>query len=114
MERLVARYGPHVTRRLRVQYRMHEAIMGFSSAEFYEGDLVADDSVRAHRLCDLPGVAAEPLTETPVHVHRHGRGRLRRGAEDSDSRRNPQEAALVAKQVRALLDAGLSPRSNWR
>src|SRR5689334_24716370 len=37
MERLVARYGPVVTRRLRDQYRMHESIAGFSSAEFYEG-----------------------------------------------------------------------------
>jgi ATP-dependent RNA/DNA helicase IGHMBP2 len=33
MERLVARYGPLVTRRLNVQYRMHEAIMEFSSLQ---------------------------------------------------------------------------------
>ena len=30
MERLVRRYGPLITRRLNVQYRMHEAIMNFS------------------------------------------------------------------------------------
>jgi len=40
--------------------------MGFSSAEFYGGELVADAGVVGHRLCDLPGVRAEPLTETPV------------------------------------------------
>jgi superfamily I DNA and/or RNA helicase len=108
MERLVARYGPLVTRRLRVQYRMHEAIAGFSSAEFYESDLVADDSVKAHRLCDLPTVTTEPRTESPVrYVDTAGAGYDEE--EVNDSRRNPQEAELVAKQVRALLDAGLLP-----
>src|SRR5262249_32912979 len=36
MERLVGRYGDEVTRRLEVQYRMHEEIMTFSSLEFYD------------------------------------------------------------------------------
>jgi superfamily I DNA and/or RNA helicase len=108
MERLVARYGPLVTRRLRVQYRMHEAIAGFSSAEFYESDLVADESVKAHRLCDLPAVTREPRTESPVrYVDTAGAGYDEE--EVNDSRRNPQEAELVARQVRALLDAGLAP-----
>jgi predicted DNA helicase len=108
MERLVARYGPLVTRRLRVQYRMHEAIAGFSSAEFYEGDLIADESVKAHRLCDLPGVATDPRTASPVrYVDTAGAGYDEE--EVNDSRRNPQEAELVGMQVRALLDAGLSP-----
>jgi ATP-dependent RNA/DNA helicase IGHMBP2 len=108
MERLVARYGPLVTRRLRVQYRMHEAIAGFSAAEFYESDLIADDSVKAHRLCDLPGVATELRTEAPVrYIDTAGAGYDEE--EVNDSRRNPQEAELVAKQVRALLAAGLAP-----
>ena len=34
MERLVGLFGPLVTRRLKVQYRMHEAIMNFSFAKF--------------------------------------------------------------------------------
>src|SRR5262249_8276719 len=66
LERLVDRYGTQVPRRLTVQYRMHEAIMNFSSGEFYDGELEADASVRGHRLTDLPGVRPEPLTETPV------------------------------------------------
>jgi hypothetical protein len=66
LERLVALCGDRVTRRLDVQYRMHEAIMTFSSNEFYDGTLQAHASVRGHRLCDLPGVAANPLTELPV------------------------------------------------
>src|SRR5262249_41461794 len=66
LERLVDRFGDVVTRRLAVQYRMHDAIMAFSSREFYDGELLADISVCGHRLCDLPDVRTEPLTETPV------------------------------------------------
>src|SRR5206468_12094433 len=46
MERLVALHGTNVSRRLKVQYRMHEAIMEFSSLEFYDAELEADASVR--------------------------------------------------------------------
>ncbi|HEX3147718.1 MAG TPA: AAA domain-containing protein [Gemmataceae bacterium] len=108
MERLVARFGCLVTRRLRVQYRMHETIAGFSSAEFYESDLIADDSVKEHRLCDLPGVASEPRTQSPMHfIDTAGAGYDE--DEVNESRRNTQESALVAKQVRALVDCGVSP-----
>jgi superfamily I DNA and/or RNA helicase len=107
MERLVARFGPAVTRRLRVQYRMHEAIAGFSSAEFYESDLVAHEAVKRHLLRDLPGVASEPIAETPVQfIDTAGAGYDEE--EVSDSRRNRQEAGLVAKKVRELLATGLA------
>ena len=103
MERLVGRFGPQVTRRLTVQYRMHAAIMGFSSAEFYDGDLTADASVIGHRLCDLPGVRAEPLTETPVQfVDTAGAGYDEEREPDGESRRNPQEANLVIESNRGL------------
>jgi ATP-dependent RNA/DNA helicase IGHMBP2 len=107
MERLVARYGPAVTRRLRVQYRMHDEIAGFSSAEFYESDLVADESVHGHLLRDLPGVAPNSLTESPVQfTDTAGAGFDEE--EVNDSRRNASEAEVVARKVRALLDAGLA------
>ena len=77
MERLVGLYGPAIARLLTVQHRMNAAIMGFSNAEFYNGELVAHESVAAHRLCDLPNVRSEPTTETPGAVHRHGRRGLR-------------------------------------
>ena len=48
------------------QYRMHEAIMGFSSEAFYESSLAADSSVREHVLKDLPDVQSFPLTSTPL------------------------------------------------
>jgi DNA polymerase III delta prime subunit len=108
MERLIARFGPGVSRLLTVQHRMHAAIMGFSNAEFYEGQLVAHESVAGHRLCDLTGVRAEPLTETPVQfIDTAGAGYDEELEEDTGSRRNAQEADLAARKVRQLLDAGL-------
>jgi len=109
LERLVSLYGEAVTRRLQVQYRMHEAIMGFSSHEFYDDELIADASVAGHRLCDLPSIQAEPLTEQPVQfIDTAGASYEEEVEPDGESRLNPQEAALVAGKVRALLQAGLS------
>jgi superfamily I DNA and/or RNA helicase len=108
MERLVALYGKQVTRRLDVQYRMHESIMNFSSRQFYESELQAHLSVRAHLLCDLPGLIASPLTKTPVHfIDTAGAGYDEQEEPGSESRRNPREADLVCRKVHALLEAGL-------
>jgi ATP-dependent RNA/DNA helicase IGHMBP2 len=107
-ERVVALYGGAVTRRLDVQYRMHEAIMTFSSREFYGGTLVADESVRGHRLCDLPGVETNALTEAPVtFVDTAGAGYEEEREPEGESRLNAREADLVVGKVRALLEAGV-------
>ena len=107
-ERLVALHGPSVSRRLIVQYRMHEAIMDFSSQELYEGELQADPAVRLHLLADLPGVASIPLTSTPIElIDTAGAGFDEEIEPDGESRLNLQEADLVARKVRALLDAGV-------
>jgi predicted DNA helicase len=108
LERLVQHYGDGITRRLDVQYRMHEQIMDFSSSEFYEGSLKADDSVKAHLLCELPGVATTPLTEVPVtFIDTAGAGYEEELEPDGESRLNPQEADLAARKIRALLEAGV-------
>ncbi len=110
LERLVGLYGGRVTRRLDVQYRMNEAIMAFSSAEFYDGTLIADASVAGHRLCELPGVRTEEMTEAPVRfIDTAGAGYDEEREPDGESRLNPREAALVGRKVRALLDAGVRP-----
>ncbi len=110
LERLISLYGDRVTRLLDVQYRMHEAIMAFPSAEFYGGSLRADALVAAHRLCDLPGVRTEALTEAPVQfIDTAGAGYDEEREPDGESRLNPQEAALVGRKVRALLEAGVRP-----
>jgi ATP-dependent RNA/DNA helicase IGHMBP2 len=108
MERLVGRYGPLVTRRLNVQYRMHEAIMEFSSQQFYDADLEAHASVRGHLLCELPGVIANRLTQTSVQfIDTAGAGYDEQPEPNGKSWLNPQEADLVGRTVQALLDAGV-------
>jgi ATP-dependent RNA/DNA helicase IGHMBP2 len=110
MERLVALYGDDITRLLTVQYRMHRTIMDFSSREFYGGALEADASVAARRLADLPGVRAEALTEGPAEfIDTAGAGYEEQREPDGESRLNPQEADVVCRRVRALLEAGLKP-----
>jgi superfamily I DNA and/or RNA helicase len=110
LERLIARYGAQITRRLGVQYRMHEAIMAFSSGEFYDGDLKADAAVATHRLCDLEGVTRGPLTENPLEfIDTAGAGYDEEREPNGESRLNPREAALAARKVRALLEAGVCP-----
>lgn len=110
LERLLEQLGKSVSRRLTVQYRMHHEIMKFSSQEFYEDSLSADSTVSGHLLKDLPGVAANELTETPIHfIDTAGASYDESLEPDGDSRYNQQEADLVVKKVQALLDSGLSP-----
>jgi len=110
LERLVGRFGDQVTRLLTVQYRMHQQIMDFSSREFYDGKLLADESVRRHRLCDLADVPACPLSETPVEfIDTAGAGYDEEKEPDGESRLNPSEAGLVARKVRAILELGVRP-----
>lgn len=107
-ERLISLYGRDVARRLSVQYRMHASIMDFSSLEFYEAELTAHEAVTAHRLCELPGVETNPLTESPVEfIDTAGAGYDEELEPDGESRMNPREAELVVRKVQSLLDAGV-------
>jgi superfamily I DNA and/or RNA helicase len=111
MERLLTDLGTGISRRLTTQYRMHEAIMGFSSEAFYDSSLVADGSVREHLLKDLPDCQPLPLTTAALtFIDTAGAGYDEELEPDGESRRNPQEAEIVGKQVQLLLDAGVSPR----
>ncbi len=108
MERVADQFGESVCRLLSVQYRMNADIMGFSNAEFYGGLLVADESVAAHRLCDPPGVTADPWTEKPVRfIDTAGAGFDEELEDDSGSRHNPGEADHVVRCVRRWLAAGV-------
>ncbi|HMQ55333.1 MAG TPA: IGHMBP2 family helicase, partial [Anaerolineae bacterium] len=111
MERLMQRLGAEVSRQLTVQYRMHQAIMQFSSAEFYEASLIADASVRNHLLADLPSVETNELTTEPLtFIDTAGASYDEEIEPDGESRLNPSEALLVVNKVKALLEAGLSPQ----
>ena len=109
LERLIEQPGQDISRRLTVQYRMHQDIMKFSSQEFYKDSLIADESVRAHLLRDLPGLAANELTDNAIHfVDTAGASYDESAEPDGDSLFNLSEADLVVEKVLALLEAGLS------
>lgn len=112
MQRLIAREGDAIFRRLTVQYRMHESIMEFSSKEFYEGELIADHSVKHHRLCDLTGVDELPLTSEPLElIDTAGAGFEEQLEPDGESKLNAGEARVVSELVQKLVDAGLAAES---
>ncbi|HJN11742.1 MAG TPA: IGHMBP2 family helicase [Pirellulaceae bacterium] len=110
LERIVHRFGNKIAKQLCVQYRMHRSIMDFSSDEFYDGTLVADDMVAQHLLSDLPGVENNAFTATPLHfIDTAGAGYDEQIEPDGESRMNEQEAALVVRKVKQLLEMGVSP-----
>lgn len=51
-EKLIKKYPQHSTM-LKVQYRMNEKIMEFPDREFYDGKLIAAESVKHHTLSDF-------------------------------------------------------------
>jgi ATP-dependent RNA/DNA helicase IGHMBP2 len=108
-ERLAELNGVALVKRLDAQYRMHAAIMEFSSLEFYEAELLADPTVASHRLIDLPGVTHIPLTEWPIEfIDTAGASFDEESEPDGQSRLNRREADLVANKVNALLEAGIA------
>ncbi|MDP3541318.1 MAG: AAA domain-containing protein [Elusimicrobiota bacterium] len=96
---------------LRVQYRMHEDIMRFPSQEFYEGKLIADESVAKHVASELPGAAPSDLTSRPVtYVDTAGAGFDEAWNDVLESRENKGEAELAVKLLYELLGSGLRPK----
>jgi predicted DNA helicase len=116
-ERLAERHQEAV-HLLRTQYRMHETIMAFASDHFYDGHLIADESVRAHTLADL-GVAADALPEARrdvlapeaplVFVDTADADAEEERRTGSTSRANPFEAERVAQYAADYLEAGVAP-----
>ena len=108
MERLL-NINSELSRKLNVQYRMHQDIMNFSSDVFYEKSLQADETVRAALLSDLPQVTSSALTDSPIHfIDTAGASYDEEQEPDGDSRLNPLEAELVIRKVNDLLACGLS------
>ncbi|WP_297464353.1 IGHMBP2 family helicase [Thermococcus sp.] len=117
-EGLIERY-PWKSEMLTVQYRMNERLMEFPSREFYEGRVVADESVKNITLADL-GVG-DPEKDGPwkdvlepenvlVFVDTAAlENRFERQRRGSESRENPVEAELVKKAVDGLLEMGVKP-----
>ncbi|NXN25212.1 SMBP2 protein, partial [Nycticryphes semicollaris] len=111
MERLIEGYGEQVVRMLRVQYRMHQAIMQWASMELYGGQLTAHPSVAQHLLRDLPGVTSVEETTTPLLlIDTAGCGLFELDVEDEQSKGNPGEVQLARLHVQALVEAGVKAR----
>jgi superfamily I DNA and/or RNA helicase len=76
---------------LRTQYRMHEKIMAFSSAYFYQNELEADEKVKNHLL---------PCNETPIlFVDTAGKGYNEKHHPETLSRFNEEEARLLIQLI---------------
>jgi ATP-dependent RNA/DNA helicase IGHMBP2 len=87
---------PAVGTMLNVQYRMNEAIMAFSSKQFYNNDLIAHESVKNGLL---------RLNQEPVEfIDTAGAGYNEKQNPESLSRFNDEEAALVIRQVERLVE----------
>lgn len=112
MERALGLHGEGVKRMLNVQYRMHEAIMKWSSDRLYEGRLEAHASVASHLLRDLPGVDDNDDTATPLLlIDTAGCSMTELDTPDDESKGNEGEADLVAIHVERLILSGLDPSS---
>jgi len=116
-ERLIDLYGEKNYEMLRIQYRMNEKIMKFSSQEFYEGKLIAHESVARrvlsldrNKLSKLPNPFREILFPQNVIVFWNTRGREER-REGETSYYNLQEAERVRELVFILLDMNIPPSS---
>ena len=104
-------------RMLTVQYRMNEAISRWVADRLYESRLVAHESVRAHLLSDLRGVASTSDTSVPlVVIDTHGCDMSEMmmisssnhiAGDDNESKANDGEANLVCRHVHALVESGL-------
>ncbi|MDP3919908.1 MAG: AAA domain-containing protein [Candidatus Omnitrophota bacterium] len=107
-ERLYGVLKGDFTALLRTQYRMNEKIMNFSSREFYDGRLIADESVKSHCLADLEHVERCPETEeTFLYLDTSGRGFEEKLEPGSESRFNAEEADLVLHKLGQLLKLGV-------
>lgn len=93
MEKCVALH-PEAVVLLEEQYRMHEAIMGFSSAEFYENKLKANAAVARHTLF----AGDHPL----LFIDTAGCGFEEKW--EGTSLSNPEEADLLLKHLAKLVE----------
>ena len=87
---------PQQSAMLKVQYRMHEDIMDFSSAYFYKNELIAHESVRAGLL--RPNQAPVEFIDTA------GAGYAENQDPETLSRFNEEEAHLLMRRVEALVE----------
>ncbi len=113
-ERMLESHGDGIKEMLEKQYRMNTDIMNFSSQEFYDGELEADESVADHTL-DVSGKPSGKHMESifdpdnvVLFLDSHGKWSESRRT-GSKSIENEKEAAQVKKIVDEAIDLGVSP-----
>ena len=80
---------------LNVQYRMNQAIMEFSNQQFYNGELIADESVQSHRLAIDEGKAT-------LFIDTAGCGFEEKVNPEFQSRYNPDEFQILCEHLYLL------------
>ena len=85
-----------MTNLLNIQYRMHELIMEFSNEAFYEGKLMADDSVREVR---LPIPNNIPI----IFIDTAGAGFEEKTHSAHSSKFNPEEFQILCEHLHQLI-----------
>ncbi len=93
-EKVIAR-KPQASQMLQVQYRMPEAIMGFSNEQFYKGELQAAENTKSHF---FPG--EEKALEW---IDTAGAGFNDQKELESLSTFNPEEAAFACKYLNEMI-----------
>ncbi len=108
-ERAASRAPEGVVTTLRVQHRMHEALMAFPNAQTYGGVLIAAPAVAHARIEDLPGIAGDVERAGPfVLIDTAGCGFDETGSADDPSTVNPAQADRTAAEVRRILARGVA------
>ncbi|MFN3760927.1 MAG: AAA domain-containing protein [Algoriphagus aquaeductus] len=87
----IIRRQPNTAQMLQVQYRMPEAIMGFSNLHFYEGKLEAAENTKSHAFS-----TDEPVLEW---IDTAGSGYTDQTEEESLSTFNPEEARFACRYL---------------
>ncbi|GFQ81442.1 DNA-binding protein SMUBP-2, partial [Trichonephila clavata] len=112
MQRLLNVHGDGIKKLLSTQFRMNELIMQFSSEQFYENKLVADETVCSSVLSNLSGVDATDMTSKPLMLIDTSGCALRDQRMDGNgSFGNEGEAGLVAIHIEQLVRCGLKASS---
>ncbi|MDB4929277.1 MAG: Superfamily helicase [Myxococcaceae bacterium] len=105
--------GPHageLVTLLRVQHRMHEALMAYPNAATYGGALRAAPDVAGATLTDEGKVKEDGSRAGPmVLLDTVGRGWEEERTGEDPSTRNPGNAERVAAEVRRLVSRGVAP-----
>ncbi|VDO76414.1 unnamed protein product [Heligmosomoides polygyrus] len=114
MERLAKEFSnTNINQLLTVQYRMNEKIMQWSSREFYESRLVADESVAKITLSDISVVPPSSLLNTPLlmintDMAKENECQKYREQPSQMSYKNLGEAELLIRYVKILKSIGIA------